>query len=314
MSGSPTHGDLMPPRSDAEVPAYLEGLDLPGLADLHVHFHPDRLTQAIWAYFDRAEEHYGTPWPIHYRTSARERLATLAQLGVHQVPALTYAHKPGMAAGLNAWCADLAATHPQVLRCATLYPEPGMTEQIRAAVDEGLALVKVHVTVSDLAPDDDLLGGSWELLARARVPVVIHAGTGPRVRGRDTSHAGPEGVARLLATHPDLTLVIAHLGLPEYEEFADLAERYPRVHLDTTMAGTDFMERSAPVPPRFLGRLQELRSRVVLGSDFPNIPYPYAHQLEALHRWGLGEDWLRDVLWHNGRRLLAERVARRRCG
>ena len=28
----------------------------------------------------------------------------------------------------------------------------------------------------------------------------------------------------------------------------------------------------------------------------------------TLDRWGLGEGWLRDVLWHNGRRLLAEVV------
>ena len=60
----------------------------------------------------------------------------------------------------------------------------------------------------------------------------------------------------------------------------------------------------APVPPRFLGRLRELRSRVVLGSDFPNIPYPYAHQLEALERLDLGSAWLRAVCWDNGVRLL----------
>ena len=42
---------------------------------------------------------------------------------------------------------------------------------------------------------------------------------------------------------------------------------------------------------------------VLLGSDFPSIPYPYAHQLQALHRLDLGEDWLRAVLWHNGARL-----------
>lgn len=297
------------PRTDAEIPAYLDRLGLPGLADLHVHFHPDRLMERIWSFFDEGERHYGTPWPIHYRTSTQERLDTLAAIGVRRVPALTYAHKAGMVSSLNAWCADFADRHPQVLRCATLYPEPGMTEQMRAAVADGLQLVKVHVSVSDLAPDDDLLGGSWELLSRARVPVVIHAGSGPRVVGRDASHTGPAAIGRLLATHPDLTLVVAHLGLPEYDEFADLVERHPRVHLDTTMAGTDFMERLAPVPPGFVGRLGELRERVVLGSDFPNIPYPYAHQLQALDRWGLGEDWLRDVLWHNGQRLLADRVA-----
>jgi hypothetical protein len=43
---------------------------------------------------------------------------------------------------------------------------------------------------------------------------------------------------------------------------------------------------------------------VVLGSDFPNIPYPYAHQLDALARLGLGDEWMRKVLWENGARLL----------
>lgn len=84
-------------------------------------------------------------------------------------------------------------------------------------------------------------------------------------------------MARPLADHPDLTLVVAHLGMPDYDAFADLAEAHERVHLDTTMVGTDFMERVAPVPRRFLGRLVELRPKVVLGSDFPNIPYAYAH-------------------------------------
>jgi uncharacterized protein len=288
------------PRSDAEVPAYLDALGLPGLADVHVHFHPERLLQRIWAYFDDAEQHYGTPWPIHYRTSEDERLRTLERLGVRAVPALTYAHRPGMAADLNLWCRSFADAHPQVLRCATLYPEEGVTDYVEEAVRDGLQLVKVHVTVSELAPDDEVLDGAWSVLERAGVPVVLHAGHGPRA-GR---FSGPERVARLLADHPDLTLVVAHMGMPDYDEFADLVEAYDRVHLDTTMVGTDFMERLAPVPPRFLGRLAELRPRVVLGTDFPNIPYPYAHQLEALHRWGLGEDWLRDVLWTNGRRLL----------
>ena len=35
-----------------------------------------------------------------------------------------------------------------------------------------------------------------------------------------------------------------------------------------------------------------------------NIPYAYAEQLAALEGFGLGDDWLRAVCWHNGARLL----------
>jgi predicted TIM-barrel fold metal-dependent hydrolase len=47
-----------------------------------------------------------------------------------------------------------------------------------------------------------------------------------------------------------------------------------------------------------------LEQRILLGSDFPNTPYRYAHQVEALVRLGLGESWLRSVMHDNGARLL----------
>ena len=59
-------------------------------------------------------------------------------------------------------------------------------------------------------------------------------------------------------------------------------------------------------PADLLPRLRDLglAGKVLLGSDFPNIPYPYAHQLEALARLDLGDDWLRAVCWDNGHALI----------
>jgi hypothetical protein len=98
--------------------------------------------------------------------------------------------------------------------------------------------------------------------------------------------------------------VIAHLGMPEYEEHLRLAESYPNVHLDTTMACTPFTEAMMPFPRELRARLGALPDRIVLGSDFPNIPYEYAVQLESLERLELGDEWLRAVCWDNGVRLL----------
>ncbi len=107
----------------------------------------------------------------------------------------------------------------------------------------------------------------------------------------------------MLARHPQLTAIVAHLGAPEYAEFMDLAETYERVFLDTTMVFTDFF---VPFPAGLVPRLVELEPKVLLGSDFPTIPYPYGHQLEGLARLDLGDDWLRAVCWHNGVRLFGE--------
>ncbi|CAM5605168.1 hypothetical protein SAURM35S_03666 [Streptomyces aurantiogriseus] len=144
-------------------------------------------------------------------------------------------------------------------------------------------------------PADELLEQAWGLLAEAGIPVVIHCGSGPA----PGKHTGPEPIAQVLARHPRLRLVVAHMGMPEYEEFLGLAERYGEVRLDTTMAFTDFTEEFMPFPSRALPRLAGLGDRILLGSDFPNIPYPYVHQLHALDRLGLGEEWLRAVCHDN---------------
>lgn len=287
--------------SDAEVPGYRDALGLPELIDLHVHFMPDRVLHKVWRYFDTAEDRFGTGWPIHYRLPQEERLARLRQLGVGRFSALSYPHKPGMAEWLTSWSLEFAAATDGCLPSATFYPEPGAERQVAAALAAGACIFKAHLQVGGYDPRDPLLDPVWGLLAEARVPVVCHCGHGPEA-GRATG-VGP--VAEVLRRHPDLVLVVAHLGMPDYADFLDLAERYPGVLLDTTMVFTDFTERIAPFPPALRHRLIELEDRIVLGSDFPNIPYPYAHQLSALHRLGLGDDWLRKVYHGNAARVLA---------
>ncbi|WP_353649531.1 amidohydrolase family protein [Nakamurella sp. A5-74] len=290
------------PRTDAGIPAYVSSLGIAGLADVHIHFLPEPMLAKVWQYFDRAEAHYGRAWPIHYRTSQDERLATLRRFGVRRIPALSYAHRPNMAQWLNAWSAELAAAVPDVLHCGTFFPEPGARDHVEQAIAGGVQLFKLHVQVGNFAPDDEQLLDAWELVQDSGIPTVMHAGSAP-IPGEYT---GAAGVRRLLRRFPGLRLVIAHLGMPEYDAFADLAQEYPGVHLDTTMIGTDFTEQFAPLPVGYRDRLSALRGKVILGSDFPNIPYAYAHQLEALTRLELGDDWMRDVLWHNGTALLRD--------
>ena len=285
---------------DSDVPGWWRRLGLPGLVDLHVHFMPKPVMDAVWRYFDDAERHYGVAWPVQYRGTDDERVATLRDLGVREFTALSYAHRPEMAESLSAWARDLAAQTPGCVPCGTFYPEPSAPRYVREALDAGTRVFKVHVQVGGYDPRDRLLRDVWGMLAEAGTPVVVHCGSGPM----PGAHTGPGPFGAVLAEHPRLTAVIAHCGAPEYAEHLALVERYPNVHVDTTMVGTDFMNALAPVAPDIVQRLGQLEDRVVLGADFPNIPYVYAHQLQALERFGLGDDWLRSVCWHNGTRLL----------
>jgi hypothetical protein len=293
----------MPPIDDEDVPRFWQGLGLPGLADVHTHFLPERMMRRVWAHFDEAGPLVGMPWPIRYRGSDEERVAQLRGLGVRAFSALAYAHRPGMAADLNAWTLDFAARTPGCLPCATFFPEAGAADYTRAAIDRGARLFKLHLQVADFHPADPALDEVWGLLADADLPVIVHAGSGPVAHG----HTGPGPFGEVLARHPRLRAVVAHLGAPEYLDFLEMAERYERVALDTTMMFTDFFDHAQPFPRAALPRLRDLGTagKVLLGSDFPNIPYPYARQLEGLARLDFGDAWLRAVCWENAAGLFA---------
>jgi predicted TIM-barrel fold metal-dependent hydrolase len=292
---------IEPPDADARVPAFWQALGLPGLIDVHVHFLPPRMLRRVWAYFDNVGPLTGVEWPIAYRWPDDDRVEHLRAMGVRKFTALAYAHKPDMAADLNDWTLDFAARTPDCVTSATFFPEPTVLSYVDKAIEQGAKIFKVHIQVGNYDPGEPVLDPVWGRLAEARIPAVVHCGSGPA----PGTFTGPERFVEVLKRHPRLRAVIAHLGAPEYAEFLGLAETYENVVLDTTMAFTDFFEQRSGFPTDLLPRLRDLglAGKVVLGSDFPNIPYPYAHQIEALQRQNLGDDWLRAVCWHNGAAL-----------
>ncbi|MDN5747999.1 MAG: amidohydrolase [Pseudonocardia sp.] len=293
------------PASDADLPRFLAELGLPGIVDAHVHFLPDQVMDKVWAYFDRAETHYGTAWPIHYRTSADERVATLGALGVRAFAPLVYPHKPGMGRWLTEWVTEFAARTPGAVPTATLFPEPDVVDYLGAAVEAGARAVKVHVQVGGFDPRDALLRPAWGLLADAGVPAIVHCGHGP-IPG---AHTGLDVFGEVIAEHPRLPVVLAHAGMPDFDGALDLVRRHAGVHIDTTMVGTPFTQAMTPLPADWAARLVDVADRVVYGSDYPNIPYGAFEQVAAVAGWAgaddrLGEPFLRAVLHDNPARLL----------
>lgn len=277
-----------PPVSDEDVPAWVAACGVDGLVDLHVHFLPDRMLQKVWAYFDHAREHYGYDWPVHYREPEETRLARLRALDVRTFAPLVYPHKPDMAAWLTSWALDWAAEVPEAVPTATLYPEESVTTYLADALGRGAQVVKAHVQVGGYDPRDPLLAPAWGLIADARVPVIAHCGDGP-IPG---AYTGLDVFAEVLDAHPGLVVVLAHAGLPDYGRALELAARHRNVYLDTTMVGTAFTEQFAPLPADWAARLADVGNKVILGSDFPNIPYGYWEQLAAVAAWAAADDRL----------------------
>ena len=259
--------------------------------------------QKVWAYFESGGELVGRSWPISYRTPEVQWIATLAELGVLRFGALSYAHKPGMVQWLSQLSLAFADRVPQTLRYATFYPEVGVLDYVGEAIAAQAQLFKVHVQVGDFDLRDSHLDAVWGLLSDVQIPTVVHVGSGP-ISGKFT---GVEPLAALIRRHARLPVIVARFGVREEIEMLRLAQDHPSLLLDTTMVGTDFTEADHPFDRALLPQVRELglAGRVLFGSDFPNIPYPYAHQVVALQRWDLGDDWMRAVLWDNASRVFS---------
>lgn len=283
--------------ADDQLPALTAELGIPGLFDVHAHFMPPVILAKVWAYFDSAGPLLGRTWPITYRGTDEERVEQLRAMGVKKFSSMSYAHKPGIAGYMNDWTRGFAERTPDTLWSATFYPEPEAASYVTQLIEDGVELLKAHLQVGDFAANDPLLEPVWGAIADSGTPLVLHAGSGPA----PGTHTGPAGIADVLSRHPSLKVIIAHMGMPEYSEFLDLAGRYDNVRLDTTMAFVDFWD--GPSPAEITPRLVDLQDRILFGTDFPNIPYAYAHQVEALQRLDLGDEWMTDVLWNNGVKL-----------
>jgi predicted TIM-barrel fold metal-dependent hydrolase len=262
------------PRDDGSAPhlAALKALGLDGYVDAHTHWFPDNVNAKIWAYFDA---HY---WPVTYRFDTERRLEWLRRNGVRRFTTLAYAHRPGMAEWLNAWTREFCGRVPEAIPCATFYPEPEAAAYVRRAIEQdGVRGFKIHARVGGFDLSGTALTGVLEQIAAAALPVVLHVGDAPDA-GPFTV---PEVVDRLLARHPALRLIIAHMGASQFGHYLSLAERHPTVALDTTMVFVGFTGCD-PFPPALLPRVEALSERVLFGSDFPTIPYPLSHAVLSL--------------------------------
>ncbi len=248
------------------------------IIDAHTHVFPDNVMAKIWRYFD---QHH---WPIHYRGSEAERAEFLAARTAAYTT-LCYAHRPGMAAWLNDYALAYAQAHPEAVPTGTFHPDdPDVGEYVAAGIRRGLRGFKVHAEVQRFDPADPRLAPVYGLLSEAGCPVHLHT-AGMPLAGPWT---GPAHFARLLQLAPRLTVIVAHLGGAEHLEYARLGEDHP-VYFDTAMV--DVVYPGFPRPGEAdLAAIRARPERYLFGTDFPNIPYPWEHQVEVVRAWGLGEE------------------------
>jgi predicted TIM-barrel fold metal-dependent hydrolase len=266
--------------------------------DAHTHLHPPRLFAAIRRWFD---EH--TDWRLSGPTEPAAVAAALRAAGVARFVFFSYAHRPGMARELNRWLRGAADTLPDGIPLGTVH---AADDDPAAVVDEalgdfGFAGLKVHIQVQRFHPDDPRMLPVYERLVARDRTLVIHVGTGPHAN----EFTGVDRLVRVLERVPGLRAVICHMGAFETRACLRLLDRFPGLHLDTTMAMTPASTPFTRIDPAVVRDEDLVRhaSRIVFGSDFPNLPYPYEEERRGLWARDLPLPVYRQIFFDNAARL-----------
>ena len=265
--------------------------------DVHVHLHPERLARAITDLFARDGWQMAHPWDPQMVAD------TLAGHGVERFCFFSYAHKPGMSRSLNAWIAATARDLPAGIPVGTVHAGD---DDVRAladdALDAGLAGFKFHLSVQRFRADDARLLPFYERVVERDAFLIVHAGTMPY---RD-EFTGLEGFRAVMRRFPTLRVIVAHMGAFDTEAFLAMTAEFPNLYLDTTMTLSPLANRYVGAAPDAIPTawLEQYQDRIMLGSDFPLIPYPYEEERSFVTRRELPASVARKILYRNAARFL----------
>jgi uncharacterized protein len=188
------------------------------------------------------------------------------------------------------WGCDLARGDDRFLAFVGINPRYLTEAEVVAEIDElhaaGASGVKIIPPSMRLYADDPLLWPVYARCAELGLPILSQSGSGggdPPYPGAD--HYGrPRRFDRVLTEFPDLTLILAHLGLGYEEDIIKLAARHEGLFTDTSLRLSRLGREGRPSAEQLVDLIRRIGvDRVLLGSNYPFVdPVVYRERLESL--------------------------------
>lgn len=272
------------------------------VVDSHVHLLPGRLGEKVRAFFDAG---IGTSTPLAYPNNHDVVVNSLHHEGVDEIWTLPYAHKPGVARGLNEAACDTVRQFVDaplsIVGGLTVHPgDDDAVSIVSDAVDNlGLRVLKLHCSVGSFLVSDARLHSVYAFANERRLPVVIHLGH--NVNGKTEVDELP-AIAAIADAFPDMPLILAHCGHHSAPAALQLMLQHPTLHADLTPVVREFPEVDA-------SHLELLANRILFGSDAPNTAISVTQCLRWMSDMNLSDEACISILGANAQRLIANVVA-----
>lgn len=268
------------------------------VVDSHVHLLPGRLGDKVRAFFDAG---IGSRMQLAYPNDHDYVVASLHREGVDALWTLPYAHKPGVARGLNEASAATAAQFADrpIAIVAGLTVHPGDDDAVsivREAVDSlGLRVLKLHCSVGSFTIDAPQLQPVFSFANERRLPVIVHLGH--NVNGRTEADELPS-IAKVSDDFPNVPMILAHCGHHSAPTALQLMREHPSLYADLTPVVSEFPEVDVE-------SLEVLSNRILFGTDAPNTTINVTDCLQWLTDMNLSRKALSSIVGENALRLIS---------
>ena len=280
------------------MPCNICGLSDPTVVDVHVHVFADandpmRDGYDIWEYGElpgvEAGEQRGTVDDL-LAALDEEPCAHCVVLGMF-VPEAELAAARGLPASgddpdarerelrrslpdrlraYNQWILQTARQSPHLTPLIAADPSVlggiAGAEHLRQAAALGAKGIKIHPVLQGFFPGDHRMKETYDLCEELELTVLAHSGTARTA----PQFADPFAFSAVMAEHPRLHLLLAHLGGASWHQVRDFAAAFPNVSFDLCEIIAWTGAPGAPTASELARLIQDIGAdRVLFGTDFP---------------------------------------------
>jgi predicted TIM-barrel fold metal-dependent hydrolase len=201
----------------------------------------------------------------------------------------------------NDYVAHLAQHHEKILFGASVNPyRSDAIEELQRCISMGAALLKWLPIVQGFNPADERCIPFYEVLAHHGLPLLCHTGGERSLPRVDDSLADP--MLLVPALKRGVTVIMAHCGTRSFPGETDYVDSFMRLTKDYENCHGDTSALNLPMRSHAWEKVledEQVRSKLIHGSDWPIIALPPVGRLGLGASWELIEEanWMRrDVL------------------
>jgi predicted TIM-barrel fold metal-dependent hydrolase len=173
---------------------------------------------------------------------------------------------PGDPDRINDTTADFAKSDPRRIGFMSVHPlRPDRFDEVERCVELGLVGIKLGANYQRFDPLCEEAFALYALAEQRGLPILFHQGASP-IQKAPLRYAYPLVTDEIAIRHPELRIVMAHLGHPWVRETIVTVRKHPNVYADVSGVHTrPWMLYEGLVMAMEWGVLPKL----LFGSDFP---------------------------------------------